>query len=227
MPGINAHKTSKLTLFKLIFEHDMVLDAQNPAKHKKEPSTLEDFLKPAKTYSRFYFSATDMISMKFGLDVVPQSNLLFQAFKKGIGDSRYIISDGSVEEDLLSALDKTPFGGAIVVLKNENVVTSFPKLSDTASVQEKISELTRILDLDHFVLFKIPSPNGLDLQLYSKKNIYRDFFYQFKPLINDELRFFSINGKRLKNERYLYFETWSLDKPPHGFEEVFDDTAFY
>ncbi|HAC14533.1 MAG TPA: hypothetical protein DCE78_01110 [Bacteroidetes bacterium] len=216
-----------MTLFKLIFEHDMVLDAENPAKHKKEPSTLDDFLKPAKTYSRFYFSATDMNSMKFGLDVVPQSNLLFQAFKTGLGESRFMLSDGSSDEDMQSALDKTPFGGAIVVLKNENVVSTFPKFSGNDNPDEKIAELTRILDLDHLVLFKIPSPNGIDLQLYSKKNIYRDFFYQFKPLINNTLRFFSINGKRLKNQRFLYFETWSLDKPPHGFEEVFEDTAFY
>lgn len=216
-----------MTLFKLIFEHDMVLDADNPAKQKKEPSTLEDFLKPAKTYSRFYFSATNMNSMKFGLNAVFHSQSLIQALKNGIGESKFMLSDGSVNEDLLFALDRTEYGDAIVVLKNKNVISTFPKMAENVNVNERVSQLTRILDLDHFVIYKINAPNGLDLHLYSKKNIYREFFYEFKPLINSELRFFSINGKRLKNEQYLYFETWSLDKPPHGFEEVFEDTAFY
>lgn len=165
--------------------------------------------------------------MKFGLNAVFHSQSLIQALKNGIGESKFMLSDGSVNEDLLFALDRTEYGDAIVVLKNKNVISTFPKMAENVNVNERVSQLTRILDLDHFVIYKINAPNGLDLHLYSKKNIYREFFYEFKPLINSELRFFSINGKRLKNEQYLYFETWSLDKPPHGFEEVFEDTAFY
>jgi hypothetical protein len=43
--------------------------------------------------------------------------------------------------------------------------------------------------------------------------------------VDDEFRFFSMNGKRINSERTFYFETWALDRPPHGIEEVFTETV--
>jgi len=34
-----------------------------------------------------------------------------------------------------------------------------------------------------------------------------------------------MNGKRITSERKFYFETWTLDRPPHGVEEVFKETV--
>jgi hypothetical protein len=50
-------------------------------------------------------------------------------------------------------------------------------------------------------------------------------FYPLQKLVPETFRFFSINGKKFRTERHFYFETWTLEKPPHGFEEVFPETV--
>ncbi len=216
-----------MTLFKLVFEHDMVLNPVNPAKSRNEPSSLEDFLKPTPTYSQFYLSATDMHEQQFGFNAVSQYPKMFEAFNAGIGTASFVTSHYQRFDSLDEALANTETGSAIVIQKSEIDAAPFADLETAESFRERLGELTGILDRGDMVLFKVRAHHGFDLQLYTRKNIYRDFFYAFKPLIAPDFRFFSINGKRMKNERYLYFETWSLDRPPHGFEEVFPDTSFY
>ena len=216
-----------MTLFKLVFEHDMVLNPVNPAKSRNEPSSLEDFLKPTPTYSQFYLSATDMKEQKFGFNAVSHYPKMFEAFNAGIGAATFVTSQHQHFDSLEEALANTEIGSAIVIQKSEVEAAPFADLETAESFRERLGELTEILDRGDMVLFKVRAHHGFDLQLYTKKNIYREFFYAFKPLIASDFRFFSINGKRMKSERYLYFETWSLDRPPHGFEEVFPDTAFY
>ncbi|MCC5927425.1 MAG: hypothetical protein JJU41_12785 [Bacteroidetes bacterium] len=217
-----------MTLFKLIFEHDMVLEPVGQPKSPKRESSLEEFLKPVPTYSRFYFSATDLTRQAFGLSASDDFNSLMHAFEKGIGEIKsYLLSDGTVCSTLHEALDRVGDGGAIVLIKGDDIVKPFPAIDPSGSFRDYIPELTNILDKGHLVLFKVKAHHGFDLHVFSRANIYRDFFYAFKPLIRPDLRFFSINGKRAKSERLFYFETWSLHQPPHGFEEVFHDTAFY
>lgn len=217
-----------MTLFKLIFEHDMVLEPVGQVKSNREPSSLEDFLKPVPTYSRFYFSATDLEKKEFGLSASKDFDALFSALLDGLGEVEgYLDSDGAEYGSLTEALDGVGEGGAIVVKKGDQSVVPFPAIDGQGSFRDHIGELTDILDAGHLVLFKVKAHHGFDLHLFSKTNIYRGFFYAFKPLISENLRFFSINGKKAKSERLFYFETWSLSRPPHGFEEVFEDTAFY
>jgi hypothetical protein len=216
-----------MTLFKLVFEHDMVLNPVNPVKARHEPSSLEDFLKPTPTYSQFYLSATDLTEQKFGFNAVSHYPAMFNAFERGLGQAEFVCNDGSRFDSLGEALEYTSIGSAIVVQKGDKQADSFADLEHAESFRERLGELTGILDRGDQVLFKVRAHHGFDLQLYSKKNMYREFFYVFKPLLSRDFRFFSINGKRMKSERYLYFETWSLASPPHGFEEVFEDTAFY
>lgn len=216
-----------MTLFKLVFEHDMVLNPVESAEKRGVPSSLEDFLKPIQTYSMFYFSATDMQKMHFGLNAVEEGDKLIGAVETGLEASGYILSNGDRVATLGEALDQTAFGGAIVVLKNDSSVEPFKDMEEGESFRDRIPQLRNLLDQGHLLLLKVPAHHGFDIQLYSRENIYRSFFYLFKPMIDPEFRFFSINGKRMKSERFLYFETWSLQRPPHGFEEVFEDTAFY
>lgn len=216
-----------MTLFKLVFEHDMVLNPVESAEKRGAPSSLEDFLKPIQTYSMFYFSATDMQHMHFGLNAVAEGNKLIGSLETGLGASGFLLSNGARVETLTDALAQTNQGGAIVVIKNETVVEPFKDMEEGESFRDRIPELRQLLDKGHLLILKIPAHHGFDIQLYSRENIYRSFFYQFKPMISNEFRFFSINGKKMKSERFLYFETWSLQRPPHGFEEVFEDTAFY
>lgn len=217
-----------MTLFKLIFEHDMVLEPVGQPKSSREPSSLEDFLKPTATYSRFYLSATDLQTNEFGLSASKDYENLLGAFKTGIGNVvDYIISDGNTVSTLEDAIENVGEDGAIVVRKNDADTKPFPAIGADGSFRDHINELTDILNAGHHVLFLVKAHHGFDLHLFSKKNIYRDFFYPFKELIRPDMRFFSINGKRAKSERLFYFESWSLQRPPHGFEEVFEDTAFY
>ena len=216
-----------MTLFKLVFEHDMVLNPVNPAKSRNEPSSLEDFLKPTQTYSQFYLSATDMKEQKFGFNAVSHFPKMLEAFIAGIDEATFVTSHHQRYDTLEEARANIETGSAIVIQNSQIDAAPFADLETAESFRERLGELTEILDRGDMVLFKVRAHHGFDLQLYSKKNIYRDFFYAYKPLIACDFRFFSINGKRMKSERYLYFETWSLDRPPHGFEEVFPDTSFY
>lgn len=218
-----------MTLFKLIFEHDMVLEPVGTVKSKHEPSSLEDFLKPQQTYSRFYFSATDLVTQQFGLSASFHFKEMMEAFTSALGTVEYLLADGTKTSDLFEAIKNTPEGGAIVIAAEGQAqgVAPFPVLKSSETFREQITELTDRLNPGHLILYVVKAHHGYDLHLFSKKNIYRDFFYAFKPLIQKDFRFFSINGKRAKSERLFYFETWSLQNPPHGFEEVFPDTAFY
>ena len=86
-------------------------------------------------------------------------------------------------------------------------------------------ELKEALEDKFIVVYKEQAKNGFDLHLFSKKNIYTDMFYPLQELVPDNFRFFSINGKKFRSERHFYFETWTLDRPPHGFEEVFKESV--
>lgn len=216
-----------MTLFKLIFEHDMVLEPVGVAKSPKEPSSLEDFLKPIQTYSSFYLSATDLVEQRFGITASNHYQDILRAFEESLGVKSYSTSDGSNFDNLADAFIHSNEGGAIVLSFDDSLSVTFPELKSNESFRDKIEELTNILNNGKLVLFKVKAHHGFDYHLFSKENVYRSFFYKFKPLISNDFRFFSINGKRAKSERLFYFETWSLARPPHGFEEVFDDTAFY
>jgi hypothetical protein len=219
-----------MTLFKLIFEHDMVLEpVETSGRGKSKPSSLEDFLKPQQTYSRFYFSATDMATQRFGLSASADAEILLDAFVHGIGSNLYVLADGREVGQLKQALEMASEGEGIVLIPDGNTTKAetFPVIGSGSSFRDHIAELTGILDKGQRVLFKIKAHHGYDLHLFSRENIYRSFFYSYQPLIKPDLRFFSINGKRAKSERLFYFETWSLHQPPHGFEEVFPETEFY
>jgi hypothetical protein len=219
-----------MTLFKLIFEHDMVLEpVEQTGRYRKKSFSIEDFMKPQKIYSRFYFSATDLQKQHFGLSASKDAALLFEAFVAAVGSNQYHLQGDQSVTTLENALTIAEEGSGIVMIPEGNTaeVSVFPDIGPESSFRDHITELTEILDKGHRVLFKVKAHHGYDLHLFSKDNIYRSFFYAFQPLIRPDLRFFSINGKRAKSERLFYFETWSLQHPPHGFEEVFSDTAYY
>jgi len=216
-----------MTLFKLIFEHDMVLEPVGNLKSTKEPSTLDDFLKPIQTYSRFYLSATDLIQQKFGLTASDHYSQVMNALHESLQAKSLLGSDGKVFDNIVDSFESMEDGGAIIISFDDVALTPFPILKTNESFRDKIEELTTILNKGQLVLFKVKAHHGFDVHLFSRDNLYRSLFYNIKPLISDNFRFFSINGKRAKSERLFYFETWSLSRPPHGFEEVFEDTAFY
>ncbi|MFO7800643.1 MAG: hypothetical protein R6V22_12825, partial [Rhodohalobacter sp.] len=139
----------------------------------------------------------------------------YQAFR---GDDRVSLREG---------INSVKMGEPLILSKGDinNWIDQDLKLEFDSNVGHKKAGLANVLEGDDLVLYKEPAHNGFDLHLFSKENIYTSFFEQFKSMVSEQFRFFSINGKRVRSERKFYFETWTLDRPPHGAEEVFKDTV--
>lgn len=217
-----------MDIFKLIFEHDLRLDElreRHLDRSTQEVSaSIEDFMKPDPTYSKFYISGTLLDRKAFGLNCLRNYPDILLAFKEALIDYHVFLNGSSVE--LEEAIKQTEIGWPILLSKNKEIEWDQEKLAvdDESNVGHKKSELAEVLKSGDLVLYKEKAHQGFDLHLFSEKNIYPDFFYPLRELVDDEFRFFSINGKRIRSERQFYFETWSLHKPPHGAEEVFADT---
>ena len=217
-----------MEIFKLFFEHDLRLDnlaGRNTGDLPATGGSIEDFLKPDPTYSKFYFSGSRLDTKQFGLtvldawpDIERRLTVIFEKFTLDTPGGRY----DSLEE----ALQNVKIGQAILI--SESGTDHDPDLlevRDDSNVGHFKSELAAVLTDDVKVLYKEKAHDGYDLHLFSKENIYSMFFYPFKELLSDSFRFFSINSKRVRSERQFYFETWSLERPPHGAEEVLPETA--
>ncbi|MFW6347724.1 MAG: hypothetical protein ACOC2C_03825 [Cyclonatronaceae bacterium] len=241
-------------IFKLIFEHDLRLEQlaneQDPRRELHRPSTLEEFMKPVQTYSKFYFTGTrlndaDPLDSRFGFSTLQRHEELLEGFRRALMLHSVHTSDGlSRGMEALSADVNSPLAQAnqtLLLFPNAASEAAGLKLLEQAemheifsrefSVREKIKLKRPFLDAGAYVLFTEQAHHGVDLHVFSKVNIYEAFFAEYKPLVlppgegQGQFRFFSINGKRSKSERLFYFETWSLHRPPHGFEEVFPQTT--
>ena len=203
-------------ILKLIFHHDQRLDnlAASTATINNDPLAM--FTKPDPTYSTFYFAGTDLEKGTFGLNTLSQWGKILTAFEAGL-HGLMITSKSGVEKNLSTAIEKMGIGDALV-LNKEGVE---PELIH--SFTHKM--LRDVLEKGWVILYKRGAEHGFDIHLFSRKNIYTSFFEPLQKLLPEAFRFFSINGKRLNNERQFYFETWTLHRPPHGFEEVFPETV--
>jgi hypothetical protein len=216
-------------IFKLIFEHDLRLDQlrdRHTDRDVQETSqSIEDFMRPDPTYSKFYITATVLPDERFGIDQMKKYPEFLELFESALQD--YKIFGGVEQVSLSTIVEKEDIGEAIILTKKEknNWDTEKLRVDHESNVGHKKEYLAEVLQGDDLVLYKEHAHQGFDLHLFSKKNIYSLFFESFKKLISDEFRFFSINGKRIRSERKFYFETWTLDRPPHGAEEVFENTV--
>ena len=218
-----------MDIFKLIYEHDLRLDQlreRHTDRSKQDTSlSIEDFMKPDLTYSKFYFTGTRLEENRFGLDVLDRFEGVLDALHEALKEYRVFTQSG--ETNLQQVLKQERTGSAIVLTKTSRNNWDLDNLSVDAdsNVGHKKEAIAELLKTDDLLLYKEQAHNGYDLHLFSKKNIYRDFFYPLQKLVDSEFRFFSMNGKRITSERKFYFETWTLDRPPHGVEEVFKETV--
>lgn len=218
-----------MDIFKLFFEHDLRLDQlreRKPGNSGAEvTTTIEDFMKPDPTYSKFYFTGTRLEeNPEFGLDRLVAADTVKEALIKSLSGYSAITKKGVVSLD--EALETISFEEPLILAEGKAAV-DYPEsliLEPGMYINQKRSELAEALEKDLLVLYKEKAHHGYDLHLFSKKNLYSLFFYPFRELTNEQFRFFSINGKRMRSERMFYFETWSLNRPPHGAEEVFRST---
>lgn len=219
-----------MDIFKLFFEHDLRLDQLRERKPGNSGAqvtmSIEDFMKPDPTYSKFYLTGTLLTQQpEFGLNRLNGFTHVMLALGEAMADYR-IWHRGELvlfEE----ALKELPFEEPLIISEEEASPGSVDSLvlEKGMNINQRKSELAEMLERNLLVLYKEKAHHGYDLHLFSKKNIYPQLFYPLKKLPDEHFRFFSVNGKRMRSERMFYFETWSLDRPPHGVEEVFRSTV--
>jgi len=218
-----------MDIFKLFFDHDLRLDNLAPrngnTSEDYDEERLAEFMKPDPTYSKFYITGTRLEEEQFGINTLAKFREVITQLGRAFSDSSIFSTSGTFDS-LFDALSAAEIGEA-VILGNEKPTANFSalRIGKETNTGHKKKEIREVLQSGAFVLYKEKAHHGFDLHLFSKGNIYPVLFDRFKPLVDDQFRFFSINSKRMGRERHFYFETWTLDKPPHGAEEVFPETV--
>lgn len=216
-----------MDIFKLIFEHDLTLE-QLSGNHDPRrrgaadaPSTIEQFLRPEPTFCRYYFTGTRFPENHFGLNSLSHAHELLDTLVHALPPTLWHNESGDLCGNL--ARDLMQSAPHCLFISGE---TSDPGLREAlrqnhqTGIREQFEPLTRLLTQDHMVLITEKAHHGTDLHLFSRHNLYEPFFHAYQKLVSPDLRFFSINGRRVSSERHFYFETWTLERPPHGFMEV-------
>lgn len=220
----------KTDIFKLIFHHDQRLQkfiqTKETEKAHSNSSSLEDFMKPDPTYSRFYFSGTDLKHEHFGLNKLSAYKEVIGAIETAFQDLHILTSENEFS-NLDEAIDSLTDGEVILLTKEKDISFDIANLhfNPNKENEENKEPLKKALESGYIILYKLNARDGFDLQMFSMKNVYRDIFYPLQKLVPDHFRFFSINGKKFNTERHFYFETWTLGRPPHGFEEVHPESV--
>ncbi|MDR9387439.1 MAG: hypothetical protein RI513_00340 [Balneolaceae bacterium] len=229
-------------ILKWIFDHDLRLhDLSHPplsqsgddsSQSNMSERSLEDFLSPDPTYSRFYFSATNLEVEHFGLSIYPHVEGFFGGLEDHVHPKTFWTTRG-VHRSIHQAIQSLYHGQCLIMTPtNVEVNADIMRSMSITSGEEPTKHralLGEQLKKGHVVLFKEQSHHGYDVQMYTPQNIYGDLFAFMKTLAFQDpeqtpTRLFSINAKRMRSERQFYFEMWTLDQPPHGFEEVFPNT---
>lgn len=219
-----------MDIFKLFFEHDLRLDdlaKRNANKTKEEvEATLDDFMKPDPTYSKFYLTGTDLAKERFGLNMINAYKRVIDALETAFSGTK-VFTESKEFPSLAQAIDSLEIGEVAVLAHKVEIEFKISTLhiDKNSNVGHLKSELKEALESGLIVIYKEQAKDGFDLHIFSKKNIYKQMFFPLQKLVPDAFRFFSINGKKFRSERHFYFETWTLEQPPHGFEEVFPESV--
>lgn len=218
-----------MDILKLFFDNDLRLDqlAKRGANKTEEDttSTLSDFMSPTPTFSKYYLTGTLLEEEEFGLNILAHYEGILHQLNLAFNDQTFYTTAGPFN-NLPKALSTITIGQVVVIHNSTAEAIPFAELEvdEESNVGHKTEPLRELLKTGAYVLYKEKAHHGYDLHLFSQANIYKQLFQALQPLVGDTLRFFSINSKRMRSERHFYFETWTLDRPPHGAEEVFPDT---
>ena len=179
-------------------------------------------MKPDPTYSRLFFSGSDLNRNQFGLSTLHSFGQIIEAIEAGLNEINYYTTRGTFSSftEALDALNDKE----CVVITDQPSNEKLQQLNDNQSSDFPAVVKSALEDGD-LLIFKEPSEHGFNITMLSVKNRYIDFFYHLQKLLPDSFRFFSINAKRVRSERDLHFDTWTLHRPPHGFEEVFPESV--
>lgn len=219
-----------MDIFKLFFNHDQRLDTlakRNANKTTEEVEAgLQDFMTPTPTFSKFYLTGTRLQDEEFGINRLKKYDQIARVLDK-IFDKYTIYESARKYKKISNCIEKADVGKAILLSTEKDVDADLESLEvgSESNVGHLKDELREVLLGGHKVLYKEQAHDGYDLHLFSKENVYPQLFYPLQELVDEHFRFFSINSKRMRSEKHFYFETWTLDRPPHGAEEVFKETV--
>jgi len=219
-----------MDILKLFFNHDQRLDKlakRNANKTKDEvEATLSDFMKPEPTFSKFYITGTRLEEERFGLNTLKKEAQILDQLGKVFQGRKLYTHDG-LTQDFGKSIQALEIGQLLILSESDKEEFDFENLAidEESNVGHRKEQLSEVLKTGAYVIYKEQAHHGYDLHLFSMENIYPALFDALKPLVDDEFRFFSINSKRMGSERHFYFETWTLDNPPHGAEEVLTETV--
>lgn len=215
-----------MDIFKLIFHHDLLVEQLEGADQNrtiaKDSLSLEDFMKPMPTYSRFYLSGTLLEKEQFALSSLKNAD----GIKSKLNEVFRAIAPQQFEHVTFSQQHESCAINTGFVVHATSKDAYDAVLTGKEYVREYGTAIKKVIEKGDIAVFKVSATHGYDIQLFSKKNIYAELFYALKPLLSSDFRLFSINGKRLTSDGIFYFETYTLHKLPHGVEEVFPETMY-
>ncbi|MBO6794863.1 MAG: hypothetical protein JJ895_13210 [Balneolaceae bacterium] len=202
-------------ILKLIFHHDQRMEQLAPSSQNNE-DPLAMFTQPDPTYSTLYFSGSLVEEELFGINRLHRFDHIIQTIQAGLGTQSYQTAKGEFVE----------LKQALLAIDNNEMILLADETLPSESIHSFSSKVLRdILEKGWIAIYKREAPNGFDVQIFSRDNIYTRFFYPLQKMLEPDFRVFSINGKRVSSERHFYFETWTLHKPPHGFEEILPESV--
>ena len=231
-------------LLKLVFFHDQRIEelaSSSSNSSKIDSDVLSLFTKPDPTYSRLFFMGSDLTSNRYGINLLDAYPSIVTIIEK-----LYTLPlqlEWSNKQGISDWMQDAPMDAYLrLVRKSKDRITSPTNVLDTSLTKDipatgnknleqvwgyevEASIIHRLLMKDEVILVKRAAMDGYDIDLFSKRNPYIDFFYPLQSLLPDAFRFFSINGKRVHSKEALYFEQTRLYKPPHGFEEVHPESV--
>ncbi len=231
-------------LLKLVFFHDQRIEelvSSSSNSSKIDSDVLSLFTKPDPTYSRLFFMGSDLTSNRYGINLLDAYPSIVTIIEK-----LYTLPlqlEWSNKQGISDWMQDAPMDAYLrLVRKSKDRITSPTNVLDTSLTKDipatgnknleqvwgyevEASVIHRLLMKDEVILVKRAAMDGYDIDLFSKRNPYIDFFYPLQSLLPDAFRFFSINGKRVHSKEALYFEQTRLYKPPHGFEEVHPESV--
>ncbi len=231
-------------LLKLVFFHDQRIEelaSSSSNSSKIDSDVLSLFTKPDPTYSRLFFMGSDLTSNRYGINLLDAYTSIVTIIEK-----LYTLPlqlEWSNKQGISDWIQDAPMDAYLrLVRKSKDRITSPTNVLDTSLTKDipatgnknleqvwgyevEASVIHRLLMKDEVILVKRAAMDGYDIDLFSKRNPYIDFFYPLQSLLPDAFRFFSINGKRVHSKEALYFEQTRLYKPPHGFEEVHPESV--
>ncbi len=231
-------------LLKLVFFHDQRIEelaSSSSNSSKIDSDVLSLFTKPDPIYSRLFFMGSDLTSNRYGINLLDGYPSIVTIIEK-----LYTLPlqlEWSNKQGISDWMQDAPMDAYLrLVRKSKDRITSPTNVLDTSLTKDipatgnknleqvwgyevEASVIHRLLMKDEVILVKRAAMDGYDIDLFSKRNPYIDFFYPLQSLLPDAFRFFSINGKRVHSKEALYFEQTRLYKPPHGFEEVHPESV--